>query len=88
MAKIPGAMLEQFGKLLSAPKAPKPQEVADAICHLIVQPAGSRPFRTVVGQDFGAKTVNAQNAPVQSEVLKGLGLGHLDTLKIPGLAQM
>jgi NAD(P)-dependent dehydrogenase (short-subunit alcohol dehydrogenase family) len=84
VAKLPSAMLEQFGKLLSAANAPKPQEVADAIRHLIAQPAGSRPFRTVVGPDFGAKTVNAQTAPVQAEVLKGLGLGHLDTLKIPG----
>ena len=83
VAKIPGAMLEQFGKLLSAPSAPQAQEIADAIRHLIAQPAGSRPFRTVVGPDFGAETVNAQTAPVQAEVLKGLGLGHLDTLKIP-----
>lgn len=88
VAKLPSAMLEQFGKLLSAANAPKPQEVADAIRQLIAQPAGSRPFRTVVGPDFGAKTVNAQTAPVQAEVLKGLGLGQLDTLKIPGLAQM
>jgi NAD(P)-dependent dehydrogenase (short-subunit alcohol dehydrogenase family) len=88
LAKLPSAMLEQFGKLLSAPNAPKPQEVADAIRQLIAQPAGSRPFRTVVGPDFGAKTVNDQTAPVQAEVLKGLGLGHLDTLKIPGLAQI
>jgi NAD(P)-dependent dehydrogenase (short-subunit alcohol dehydrogenase family) len=87
VAKIPSAMLEQFGRMLSAPNAPKAQEVADAICHLIAQPAGSRAFRTVVGPDFGAKTVNGQTAPVQAEVLKGLGLGHLDTLKIPGLAQ-
>ncbi|HEY6923592.1 MAG TPA: hypothetical protein VI653_08995, partial [Steroidobacteraceae bacterium] len=53
---------------------------------LIAQPAGSRAFRTVVGPDFGAKTVNAQTAPVQAEVLKGLGLGQLDTFNIPGLA--
>jgi len=84
VAKLPSGMLEQFGKLLSAPNAPKPQEVADAIRHLIAQPAGSRPFRTVVGPDFGAETVNAQTAPVQAEVLKGQGLGHLDTLKILG----
>ena len=83
LAKLPSAMLEQFWKLLSAPNAPKPQEVADAISYLIAQAAGSRPFRTVVGPDFGAKTVNIQTAPVQAEVLKGLGLGHLDTLKIP-----
>jgi NAD(P)-dependent dehydrogenase (short-subunit alcohol dehydrogenase family) len=88
VAKIPSAMLQHFGTMLSAPDAPKAQEVADAICQLIAQPAGARPFRTVVGPDFGAKTVNAQTAPVQAGVLKGLGLGHLDTLKVPGLAQV
>ena len=88
VAKIPSAMLEHFGKMLSASDAPKAQEVADAIGHLIAQPAGSRSFRTVVGSDFGAKTVNAQTAPVQAEVLKGLGLGHLDALKLTGLAEV
>ena len=82
VAKIPSAMFEQFGKMLSAPNAPNAQEVADAIGHLIAQPAGSRPFRTVVGADFGANTVNAQTAQVQAGVLKGLGLGHLDILKM------
>lgn len=86
VAKIPSVMLEQFGKMLSGPNAPNAQEVVDAIGQLIAQPAGSRAFRTVVGPDFGAKTVNAQTAPVQAEVLKGLGLGQLDTLNIPGLA--
>lgn len=84
VAKIPGTMLEQFGNMLSAPGAPNPQEVADAIGRLIAQPAGSRPFRTVVGADFGAKTINAHTAPVQSEALKGLGLSHLETLRTPG----
>jgi len=87
VAKIPSAMLEQFGNMLSGPKAPNAQDVADAIGQLIAQPAGSRPFRTIVGADFGAKAVNAQTAPVQAEALKGLGLGHLDTLKVAGLAQ-
>ena len=88
VAKIPSAMLEHFGKMLSASDAPKAQEVADAIGHLIAQPAGSRSFRTVVGSDFGAKTVNAQTAPVQAEVLKGLGLGHLDALKLTEMAEV
>jgi len=88
VANLPSAILEQFGKLLSAPNAPNPQEVADAIRDLIAQPAGSRPFRTVVGPDFGVKTVNAQTALMQAAVLNGLGLGYLDTLKIPGLAKI
>jgi len=88
VAKIPGAMLENFGKMFSGPDAPKPQEIGDAILSLILQPAGTRAFRTVVGADFGARTVNAQTAPVQAEVLKALGLEHLDAVKIPGLAQV
>jgi len=83
VAKIPGAMMENFGKMLSGPDAPKPQEIAGAIRSLIAQPAGTRAFRTVVGADFGANTINVHTAPVQAEVLKGLGLGHLDTLNIP-----
>lgn len=84
VAKIPGAMMENFGKLLSGPDAPKPQEIADTIRSLIAQPAGTRAFRTVVGADFGARTVNAQTALVQAEVLKGLGLEHLNTVKVSG----
>lgn len=84
VAKIPGAMKENFGKMLSSPDAPKPQEIADAIRSLIAQPTGTRAFRTVVGPDFGAKTINAQTALVQAEVLKGLGLEHLNTIKLPG----
>ena len=84
VAKIPGAMVENFGKMLSGPDAPKPQEIADAILSLITLPAGTRAFRTVVGTDFGAKTVNAQTAPVQAEVLKALGLEHLDAVKVSG----
>jgi NAD(P)-dependent dehydrogenase (short-subunit alcohol dehydrogenase family) len=61
VAKIPPAMLAHFGNMLSAPNA---QEIADAIIRLIAQSAGSRAFRTVVGTDFEAKTVNAQTAPV------------------------
>jgi NAD(P)-dependent dehydrogenase (short-subunit alcohol dehydrogenase family) len=87
VAKIPGTMMESFGNMLSGSDAPKAQEIADAIRGLIAQPAGTRAFRTVVGADFGAETINAQTAPVQAEVLKGLGLGHLDTLKVPRLAQ-
>lgn len=88
VAKIPGAMMENFGKMLSGPDAPNPQEIADVILSLIAQPAGTRAFRTVVGTDFGARTVNAQTAPVQAEVLKALGLEHLDGVKVPGLAQV
>ncbi len=83
VAKIPGAMMENFGKMLSGPDAPRSQEIADAISGLIAQPAGTRALRTVVGADFGAKTVNAQTALVQAEVLKGLGLAHLNTVKVP-----
>jgi len=56
------------------PDAPNPHDVAEAIAKLVAQPKGLRPARTVVGQPFGADTVNAQTAPVQAQVVSALGL--------------
>jgi hypothetical protein len=41
---------------------------------------GARPTRVVVGTAFGADTINDSTAPVQAQVLQGLGLGALDKL--------
>jgi NAD(P)-dependent dehydrogenase (short-subunit alcohol dehydrogenase family) len=79
--EIPAKMLANFTEMFSAPGAPKPQDVAEAIAKLVALPKGLRPARTVVGQPFGADTVNGQTAPVQAHVIEALGLGHLATLK-------
>ena len=79
--EIPAKMFANFTEMFSAPDAPKPQDVAEAIAKLVALPKGLRPARTVVGQPFGADTVNGQTAPVQAHVIEALGLGHLATLK-------
>ena len=51
--------------------------IAEAVKTLIAQPKGSRAARTVVGAAFGADKINSDVAPVQTQVVEGLGLGHL-----------
>jgi NAD(P)-dependent dehydrogenase (short-subunit alcohol dehydrogenase family) len=79
--EIPAKMFANFTEMFSASGAPNPHDVAEAIAKLVALPKGLRPARTVVGQPFGADTVNGQTAPVQAHVIEALGLGHLATLK-------
>jgi NAD(P)-dependent dehydrogenase (short-subunit alcohol dehydrogenase family) len=76
---IPAAMFQHFMDVFRGPEAPDPHEVGAAIARLIDAPRAKRATRTIVGAPFGADTVNAQTAPVQAEVVRSLGLGHLDT---------
>lgn len=78
VGEIPGAMFEHFKSIFQAPNAPNPHDVAQAIANLIALPKGKRPARTIVGAPFGADVVNSQIAPVQAELIRGLGLGQLD----------
>jgi len=84
VGKIPGKMFETFMGIFQGKNAPNPHDVAEAIAKLVGQPKGSRPARIVVGQPFGADVVNQQTAPVQTQVVEGLGLGHLAAM--PGVA--
>jgi hypothetical protein len=77
VGEIPGAMFKRFISSFQAPGAPDPHEIAEAIAELVALPKGSRPARTVVGAAYGADTVNAQTAPVQTHVVHALGLDHL-----------
>jgi NAD(P)-dependent dehydrogenase (short-subunit alcohol dehydrogenase family) len=81
IGKIPGELFAHFMQVFEAPNAPNPHDVAEAIVGLIAQPKGKRPVRTVVGAPFGADVVNAQIAPVQSQVVERLGLGELAKIK-------
>jgi NAD(P)-dependent dehydrogenase (short-subunit alcohol dehydrogenase family) len=57
----------------------------DVLIHRLIDlPRGQRPARTIVGRPFGADAVNRLTVPVQSEVLRSLGLGHLDAAEIDG----
>ncbi len=84
IGEIPGKMLERFMGIFQGKNAPDPHDVAEAIVKIVAQPKGSRAARTVVGNPFGADTVNQLTAPVQGQVVEGLGLGQLSAL--PGVA--
>jgi NAD(P)-dependent dehydrogenase (short-subunit alcohol dehydrogenase family) len=72
-----------FSALFNSPESPNPQEVADAILHLVQMPAAQRPMRTVCGLDMGAIALNEQVAPIQAATLRGLGMDHM----IPAVPQ-
>jgi NAD(P)-dependent dehydrogenase (short-subunit alcohol dehydrogenase family) len=80
IGEIPGKMFDTFMGIFQGAHAPNPHDVAEAVARLVAQPHGARPARTVVGQPFGADVVNRQTAPVQAQVVEGLGLGRLATL--------
>lgn len=79
---IPSKMFETFMGMFAAENAPNPHDVALAIAKLVATPKGQRPDRVVVGQAFGSDAVNGAVSPVQRQVLDGLGLGGLATLKV------
>jgi NAD(P)-dependent dehydrogenase (short-subunit alcohol dehydrogenase family) len=74
--------IAHFAELFGSAKAPRTQDVADAILRLIDLPGGSRPMRTVCGMDFGANDLNDRIAPVQADALRALGMAQM----IPALA--
>lgn len=78
VADIPGAMFAHFNSVFAADSAPNPHDVAMAVAALVDAPQGRRAARTVVGSPFGADAINQSTAPVQAEIVKGLGLAHLD----------
>lgn len=78
---IPGKMFETFMGMFAAANAPDPHDVAVAIAALVATPKGQRPDRVVVGQAFGSDAVNTAVAPVQRQVVDGLGLGALAAVR-------
>ncbi|MFA6968364.1 SDR family NAD(P)-dependent oxidoreductase [Bosea sp. (in: a-proteobacteria)] len=78
---IPAKMFETFMGIFSSKDAPKPHDVAEAIVKLVATARGQRPERVVVGQPFGSDAVNTAVAPIQRQVVDGLGLGSLATIK-------
>jgi NAD(P)-dependent dehydrogenase (short-subunit alcohol dehydrogenase family) len=77
ISAIPGKMFDTFMSMFAADNGPNLHDVAAAIVNLIGQAQGTRPDRIVVGQPFGADAVNTAVAPVQRQVVEGLGLGAL-----------
>jgi NAD(P)-dependent dehydrogenase (short-subunit alcohol dehydrogenase family) len=78
---LPGKLLETFMDIFAGPNAPNPHDVAEAVAKLVETPKGQRPDRVVVGQAFGSDAVNAAVAPIQRQIVEGLGLGALTAVK-------
>jgi len=78
IGQIPNAMFGSFMEMFEAADGPDAHDVAKAIVGLVDTPKGKRPARTVVGTSFGADDLNKVIAPVQSSVIKALGLEYLD----------
>src|SRR3989440_11697732 len=60
---------------------PDPQEVADAIAHVIAQPAGERPLRTVVATVAQRQAPQAVNEAASQDIDS-----FLEALHLPGAA--
>jgi NAD(P)-dependent dehydrogenase (short-subunit alcohol dehydrogenase family) len=71
--------VSSFENFFASAQAPDPQINADAILRLIELPQGRRPLRTVCGVDYGTNTLNKQNAPIQANVLREIGMSFLES---------
>lgn len=75
-------MGKAFEELFAAPDAPTdPALVVERLVQLADMKPGTRPFRSVVGADFGVRDLNAANEPFESGVLQAMGLTALAKLK-------
>lgn len=77
VAEAMGHMFSGFAAMMSAPDAPDPQEVADAIVQLVESPAGARPGHLVVDRTIGplAAGINDEHDEAQQAALGSMGLG-------------
>jgi NAD(P)-dependent dehydrogenase (short-subunit alcohol dehydrogenase family) len=71
--------VSSFEAFFASDHAPDPQINADAILRLIELPQGKRPLRTVCGVDYGTAALNKQNAPIQANVLREIGMSFLES---------
>jgi NAD(P)-dependent dehydrogenase (short-subunit alcohol dehydrogenase family) len=78
VGQIPDAMFKSFMSTFEGEDAPNPHDVAEAVAGLVDQSKGSRATRTVVGEAFGVDRANEDVAPVQTQAVEALGLGHLE----------
>lgn len=72
-----------FEGIFADPEVPTdPQDVCDRMVELINMTPGKRPFRAVVGADFGVRMRNDADAPLDAGVLEALGLTEFATLSV------
>ena len=81
------AVGDAFDGMFNDPDTPTdPDMVVKEIIALIDTPAGSRPFRTVVGVDAGVRERNAAVAPFDAAVLEAFGMTEFATHTIEDLS--
>jgi len=72
-----------FDGIFADPEAPTdPELVVDAMIDLIDQEPGTRPMRTVVGVDFGARGRNEFSDAQDAELLAAMGMMEFTTLRV------
>jgi hypothetical protein len=73
-----------FEEMFEDPETPTdPKVVVDRIIALTDMDAGTRPFRSVVGVDFGVRERNTAVEPFDAAVLEAFGMTSFATL-VPG----
>jgi len=78
------AMGGAFDELFADPETPTdPSLVVDRMLELAGMAPGERPFRSVVGIDFGVRDLNAADAPYAAGVIEAMGLAEFTTLAPP-----
>jgi NAD(P)-dependent dehydrogenase (short-subunit alcohol dehydrogenase family) len=84
-ASVPQARAEMdtaFEGIFADPEVPTdPQMVCDRMVELVNMAPGTRPFRSVVGVDFGVRERNDADAPKDAGVLEAMGLTEFATLR-------
>ncbi len=84
-ASVPQARAEMdtaFEGIFADPEVPTdPQMVCDRMVELVNMAPGTRPFRSVVGVDFGVRERNDADAPQDAGVLEAMGLTEFATLR-------
>lgn len=74
-----------FDQVFKDPKAPTdPKLVVDRMIELVGMKAGTRPFRSVVGLDFGVRDRNAMAEPLDAGLFEAMGLKSFATLASKG----
>lgn len=79
VADLPAQMGQNMHAMLTAPGAPNPQEVADAVLTLIQTPSGQRPLRTVVDR-YGGQASAAVNQTCEKVTEALFGAFHMNAL--------
>jgi len=84
LASAPQGMNQGFKEALSTNPAQNPQNIANAVLHLIEKPMGQRQFRTVVdkmGMGDYITDLNGHQEQITKDIFNAFGMGDLLKLK-------